>query len=53
VVNLLNGKSVTLRVNDRTPSKFKRLIDLSRGSARALGITRKEGVAPVALYTID
>jgi rare lipoprotein A len=53
VVNLQNGKSITLRVNDRTPRKVERIIDLSRGSARALGISRKEGVAPVALYVID
>jgi hypothetical protein len=53
VVNLQNGKSVMLRVNDRTPRKVKRIIDLSRGSARAIGITRKDGIAPVALYAVD
>src|SRR5579885_2061201 len=39
VTNLSNGKSAIVRINDRGPCKDNRLIDLSRGSARALGIT--------------
>jgi rare lipoprotein A (peptidoglycan hydrolase) len=46
VVNLLNKRSVTVRISDRAPSKMKHVIDLSRGSARAIGLTD----VPVALY---
>ncbi len=38
VTNLDNGKSVRIRVNDRGPFVDGRIIDLSRGSARALGV---------------
>jgi len=47
VVNKTNGRSVVVRINDRMPAKLNYAIDLSRGSARALGI---EGVGSVALY---
>ena len=50
VVNLRNQRAVIVRINDRVPAKFTRAIDLSRGSARALGLT---GVAPVALYKLN
>jgi rare lipoprotein A len=50
VVNRDNGRSVVVRINDRTRSGIPFLIDLSRGSARALGITAEAGVARVALY---
>jgi rare lipoprotein A len=52
-VNLDNGKAVTVRINDRMPAHLKNVIDLSRGSARAVGITRDKGVANVALYQVD
>ncbi len=38
VENLDNGKSMRIRVNDRGPFVDGRIIDLSRASARALGI---------------
>jgi rare lipoprotein A len=51
VVNKKNGRSVVVRINDRvnvrTQATAHYLIDLSRGSARALGI---EDVGSVALY---
>ncbi|ACA20664.1 rare lipoprotein A [Methylobacterium sp. 4-46] len=51
VVNRGNGRSVVVRINDRTnrstQGKNNYVIDLSRGSARKLGI---EGVSSVALY---
>ncbi|WP_407943169.1 septal ring lytic transglycosylase RlpA family protein [Methylobacterium oxalidis] len=51
VVNRKNGRSVIVRITDRTnqrtQGKSNYVIDLSRGSARKLGI---EGVASVALY---
>jgi rare lipoprotein A len=51
VVNLQNGRTVVVRINDRIPAKTKTItIDLSRGSARAIGI---KGVGRVALYKLD
>ena len=49
VVNQQTGRSVTVRVNDRVPRTAKHPVDLSRGSARALGIA-DAGVASVALH---
>jgi rare lipoprotein A len=40
VTNLRNGKSVVVRVNDRGPFIAKRVLDLSYGAAKAIGITR-------------
>ena len=38
VKNLRNGRSVRLRINDRGPFIRGRIIDVSRGGARALGL---------------
>jgi peptidoglycan lytic transglycosylase len=46
VVNLENGRSLVLRVNDRGPFVEDRLIDLSLAAARALGFER-QGLAQV------
>jgi rare lipoprotein A len=46
VVNLENGRSLTLRVNDRGPFVDNRLIDLSLAAARELGFER-QGLAQV------
>ena len=53
VVNLENGKSVVVRVNDRGPfvDTHKRIIDLSRGAAARLDMLDK-GVARVRIETI-
>lgn len=40
VTALDSGRTVTLRVNDRGPGDHSRIIDLSRGAARALGVDR-------------
>jgi len=50
VVNRETGRSVVVRINDRGPVQRKFEIDLSRGSARALGIT---GVSTVELYAAE
>jgi rare lipoprotein A len=44
VTNLHNGRSIVLTVNDRGPFKQGRIIDLSRGAARKLGM---QGLAKV------
>jgi len=46
VTNLESGKSVVVRVNDRGPFKPKRVIDLSLGAAKMIGLVRA-GIAPV------
>jgi rare lipoprotein A len=50
VVNLRNGRSVGVRINDRTPPNIKAVIDLSRQSAREIGL---KDVGPVALYEAE
>jgi rare lipoprotein A (peptidoglycan hydrolase) len=52
VHNLDNGKSITVRVNDRGPYVEGRVIDLSRKAARALGM-RDQGTAPVRLEVLS
>jgi rare lipoprotein A (peptidoglycan hydrolase) len=46
VFNRRNGRTVTVRINDRGPYVTGRVIDLSPGAARVLGV---DGLAPVAL----
>ncbi|NEO68868.1 MAG: septal ring lytic transglycosylase RlpA family protein, partial [Moorea sp. SIO3H5] len=40
VTNLRNGRSVIVRINDRGPYIRGRIIDLSRGAARIIGLVR-------------
>jgi rare lipoprotein A (peptidoglycan hydrolase) len=46
VINKRNGRSATVRINDRGPYVRGRVIDLSPGAARVLGV---DGLAPVSL----
>lgn len=46
VRNNRNGRSLTVRINDRGPYVRGRVIDLSPGAARVLGV---DGLAPVSL----
>jgi rare lipoprotein A len=46
VTNHKNGRSITVRINDRGPFVRGRVIDLSPAAARALGFA---GLAPVSL----
>ncbi|GAA0531164.1 hypothetical protein GCM10009415_10720 [Chitinophaga japonensis] len=48
VINLANGRSVKVRINDRGPFVQGRIIDLSKKGARKLGIINT-GVAPVEI----
>lgn len=52
VTNLDNGKTVTLRVNDRGPFYSDRIIDLSFAAAKKLGYAEK-GVARVKVEGIN
>jgi len=47
-----SGKSVKVRINDRGPFVAGRVIDLSEGAARALGIV-DQGVAQVRLQRCE
>jgi rare lipoprotein A len=48
VTNMDNGTSVVVRINDRGPFSGDRVLDLSMGAARVLGLIQS-GVAPVRL----
>ena len=47
-----NGRSVVVRVNDRGPYVRGRIVDLSRGAARELGMI-SEGIASVVVMAVD
>lgn len=50
-VNLRNGKSVIVRINDRGPYIRGRIIDLSRGAARQIDMI-KAGVVPIRVEVL-
>lgn len=50
VRNLVNGRSVDVRINDRGPFIKRRIIDLSRAAARALGVA---GTHEVEISLLD
>jgi rare lipoprotein A len=52
VQNLGNGKSVTIRINDRGPFTDGRIIDVTRAAAKRLGMIQA-GVARVKVTVID
>ncbi|WP_218947276.1 septal ring lytic transglycosylase RlpA family protein [Acinetobacter sp. YH16032] len=52
VTNKSNGKSVVVKVNDRGPFHGNRVVDLSYGAAKSLGITNA-GTARVSIERVD
>lgn len=52
VKNLRNGKSVVVRINDRGPFHKSRIIDVSKGAARKIGLIRA-GVTKVSIKVIN
>ena len=48
VINLNNGRSAVVRINDRGPYIGERIIDLSRAAAQQLGF---DGLSKVAIST--
>ncbi|MBD2094717.1 septal ring lytic transglycosylase RlpA family protein [Trichocoleus sp. FACHB-591] len=52
VTNLDNGRTVVVRINDRGPYAFDRIIDLSAAAAQVLGLIHS-GVAPVRVDVLD
>ncbi|MFC6203852.1 MULTISPECIES: septal ring lytic transglycosylase RlpA family protein [Psychrobacter] len=51
VTNKTNGKTVVVKVNDRGPFSGNRVLDLSYGAAKQLGITSK-GVGNVSIERV-
>ena len=51
VENLANGRSVTVRINDRLPGTDNRVIDLSSRAAEVLGM-KQRGVTRVAVVPL-
>jgi len=51
VTNLMNGKSVEVRINDRGPFVRGRVIDLSKGAAKKIDMIQA-GVVPVQVEII-
>jgi rare lipoprotein A len=51
VTNMRNGQSVVVRINDRGPFTGGRVIDLSAGAAKSIGVF-SSGVAPVQLEVL-
>lgn len=49
VTDLETGKSAQVTIKDRGPVPRGRVVDLTPHTAREIGITRKEGIAPVAV----
>ncbi|HIB22686.1 MAG TPA: septal ring lytic transglycosylase RlpA family protein [Rhodospirillales bacterium] len=52
VTNLQNGRSLRLRINDRGPYAYGRIIDLSRRGAQLLGFHR-QGTARVRVQVLE
>ncbi|MDK3156471.1 septal ring lytic transglycosylase RlpA family protein [Kamptonema cortianum] len=51
VTNLKNGKTTTVRINDRGPFVKGRIIDLSRAAAVEIDMTQ-DGVVPVEVVVV-
>jgi rare lipoprotein A len=52
VTNLHNGRSVVVRVNDRGPFIRGRVLDLSLGAAKAIGLTAS-GVGRISFVVMN
>jgi rare lipoprotein A len=52
VTNLSNGQSVVVRINDRGPFGRGRVIDVSQGAAKEIGLHRS-GTARVSMALVD
>lgn len=52
VTNLKTGRSAVVKIQDRGPFVKGRIVDLSPATARAVGLSEKDGVAPVEVAPI-
>jgi rare lipoprotein A len=53
VTNTDTGQSAQVTIQDRGPYVVGRIVDLSVSTARKIGITRQEGIAPVTVAPIS
>jgi rare lipoprotein A len=53
VTNLENRRTVEVVVNDRGPAVAGRIADLSPAAARAIGLTRQEGLAEARIEVLS
>jgi rare lipoprotein A len=53
VVNVQNGRSVQVRINDRGPFVAGRFMDVSEEAAHRLGVGRKEGLLHVRAWLCE
>lgn len=51
ITNLKNGRSVIVKINDRMPKRPDRVIDLSLGAAKLLGMVR-DGITKVKIEVL-
>ena len=51
ITNTGNGKTVTVKINDRGPKQKERILDISASAAHALGISKFK-MAPVKLEVV-
>lgn len=49
VTNLKNGKSTNVTLTDRGPKLGRHKVDLSKKSAKEIGLTHREGTVPVTI----
>ena len=52
VTNVRSGKSVVVKVNDRIHPKMRRVVDLTSGAAKQIGITSKHGLGRVKVEVL-
>ncbi len=52
VTNLETGRSAPVTIQDRGPYVAGRIIDLSPSTAQQIGVTKREGIAPVEVAPI-
>ena len=52
ITNVHNGKSVIVKANDRIHPKMRRVVDLTSGAAKKIGITSKNGLGRVKVEVL-
>ena len=52
VTNIITGKSVVVRINDRGPYSKKFIIDLSPAAAKKIGFSQRQGITKVRIVKV-
>jgi len=53
VTNLQTGQSAVVTIEDRGPYVAGRIVDLSPATAEKIGLSRRQGIAPVEVTPLD